>query len=172
SLARTRMSMSTAALVFASCSDSAKAQSLLDELTKTYPKDTPVAIGAVLTKAQLERSKGNLTQAIQLLDSVKSYDMGMIMGNVTNYLRGELYLQQHLGNEAAAEFQKIIDHRGVDAQSLIHPLSHVGLARAAVMRGDTATARKGYQDFFALWKDADPDLPVLVQAKKEYEQIK
>jgi serine/threonine protein kinase/tetratricopeptide (TPR) repeat protein len=171
-LARTRMSRSTAALVFASCGDSAKAQSLLDELIKTFPKDTPVALGAVLTKAQLEKSKGNLTQAMQLLDSVKSYDLGLMMGTVTNYLRGELYLQQHLGNEAAAEFQKIIDHRGVDAQSPTHPLSHVGLARAAVMRGDTATARKGYQDFFALWKDADPDLPVLIQAKKEYEQIK
>ena len=172
SLARTRMSLSTAALVFASCNDSAKAQSLLDELMKTYPKDTLVAMQAALTKAQMEKSKGNLTQAMQLLDSAKSYDMGFITGSTNNYLRGELYLQQHLGNEAAAEFQKIIDHQGIDGLSATHPLSHLGLGRAAIVRGDTATARKEYQNFFALWKDADPDLPVLIQAKKEYESIK
>jgi serine/threonine protein kinase/tetratricopeptide (TPR) repeat protein len=171
-LARTRISLSNAALVLASCNDLPKAQSILDELMKTYPKDTLVAMSASLTKAQMERSRGNLTQATQLLESVRSYDLGLLFGNATNYLRGELYLQQRKGNEAAAEFQTIIDHPGVDVQSPVHALAHVGLAKAAIIRGDTATARKGYQDFFALWKAADPDLPVLIQAKKEYEQIK
>jgi hypothetical protein len=81
-------------------------------------------------------------------------------------------LQQRRGNEAAAEFKSIIEHRGIDHFSPGHPLAHLGLARAAAIKGDTAGARKSYQDFFALWKDADADLPVLVQARKEYEQLK
>jgi tetratricopeptide (TPR) repeat protein len=89
-----------------------------------------------------------------------------------NYLRGYCYLQQRRGNEAIAEFKKIIDNPGIDPFSPARPLAHLGLARAAVVNGDTAGARKAYQDFFALWKDADQDLPVLVQARKEYEQLK
>ena len=77
-----------------------------------------------------------------------------------------------MGKEAAAEFKAIIDHPGVDILSPVSVLAHLGLARAAAINGDTAAARKSYQDFFARWKDADPDLPVLVQAKKEYEQLK
>ena len=74
--------------------------------------------------------------------------------------------------EASAEFEKIIDHRGVDPMSELRPLAHVGLARAAAMSGDVAKARTSYQNFFALWKDADADLPILIQARKEYEQLK
>ena len=77
-----------------------------------------------------------------------------------------------LDKEAAAEFKAIVDHPGIDILSPVTVLAHLGLARAAATSGDTAAARKSYQDFFALWKDADPDLPVLVQAKKEYEQLK
>jgi eukaryotic-like serine/threonine-protein kinase len=77
-----------------------------------------------------------------------------------------------MGNEAAAEFKKIMDSPGMDPLSPAHALSHLGLARAAAVNGDTTAARKSYQDFFALWKDADGDLPVLVQARKEYEQLR
>ena len=77
-----------------------------------------------------------------------------------------------MGKEAAAEFKKIIDNPGIDIFSPVHGLAHLCLAPAAVVNGDTSDARKSYQDFFALWKDADQDLPVLVQAKKEYEQLK
>ena len=90
--------------------------------------------------------------------------LGYILGLSTMYARGNLYLQQRMGKEAAAEFQAIIDLPGVDMFSPVHALAHLGLARAAVMNGDTAAARKSYQDFFAMWKDADQDLPVLVQA--------
>jgi len=83
-----------------------------------------------------------------------------------------LFLEQRRGSEAAAEFKKIIDNRGIDGFSPLHVLAYVGLARASVLNGDTATARKAYQDFFAAWKDADADLPVLVEARKEYEQLK
>lgn len=122
-------------------------------------------------RAGIEKGRGNISEAIQLLESIRSYDHGRVTGLGANYMRGNLYLEQRMGNEAAAEFKKIIDSPGVDPFSPAHALSHLGLARAAVLNGDTAGARKSYQDFFALWKDADQDLPVLVEAKKEYENL-
>jgi len=83
-----------------------------------------------------------------------------------------VFLKGKSGNEAAAEFQKILDHPGVEPFSPFNPLAHLGLARASVLTGDTVKARKEYQDFLAMWKDAESDLPVLVEAKKEYEPIK
>ncbi len=96
----------------------------------------------------------------------------MILGLGTTYARGNLYLKQRLGNEAAAEFKKVIDQPGIDTFSCTHALAHLGLGRALALNGDTAGARKAYQDFFALWKDADHDLPVLVEARKEYDTLK
>ena len=160
-------------LVFAVCDDHNQAQSLLDELRKQYPKSTIVnSVIDPLVRAEEERSRGNLDGAVQVLESVRGYDMGLVTGLANNYLRGTLYLQQRRGNEAAAEFKKIIDNPGVDSFSPAHVLAHLCLGRALAITGDTAGARKSYQDFFALWKDADPDLPVLVEAKKEYEQLK
>lgn len=125
-----------------------------------------------MLRSAIEKNRGNTAEAIRLLESVRSYDFGRITGLGATYMRGHLYLEQRMGNEAAAEFKKIIDRSGIDPLSPAHPLSHLGLARAEVRKGDTAAARKSYQDFFAVWKDADQDLPVLVQAKKEYEQLK
>jgi Tfp pilus assembly protein PilF len=88
------------------------------------------------------------------------------------YLRGQAYLNQQKGAGAAAEFQKILDHRGWQPTSPLYPLAHLGLARAAALSGDTAKARKAYQDFFALWKDADPDITILQEARREYEKLK
>jgi len=127
---------------------------------------------APVIKARQEMNRGNISQAIELMESVRQYDLGLITGVTNNYLRGSLYLQQRSGAEAAVEFQKILDHRGIDIQSPLHQVAHLGMARAAALSGDTAKSRKEYQDFFALWKDADADLPLLVQAKKEYEQLK
>ena len=87
------------------------------------------------------------------------------------YLRGEAYLAGRRGNEAAAEFQKILDHRGVVVNEPIAALAHLGLARAHTLQGDTAKARAAYQDFLTLWKDADPDIPILKQAKAEYAKL-
>jgi Tfp pilus assembly protein PilF len=88
------------------------------------------------------------------------------------YLRGLAYLQLRQGSEAAVEFQKILDHRGIVINSPIGALAHLQLARAYTMQGDTAKARAAYQDFLTLWKDADPDIPVLVAAKSEYAKLK
>ena len=87
------------------------------------------------------------------------------------YVRGLAYLSSKQGAQGAAEFQKILDHRGEGPLSVLYPLANLGLARAAVLQVDTAKARKAYQDFFALWKDADPDVPILIEAKKEYEKL-
>ena len=88
-----------------------------------------------------------------------------------NWIRGQAYLQLKQGAQAAAEFQKIIDHRGWDVTSPLWPLAHLGLARAAVMQGEAAKAKQRYDEFFRLWKDADADLPVLIEAKKEYAKL-
>jgi predicted Zn-dependent protease len=88
------------------------------------------------------------------------------------YLRGQAYLMLHDGNAAAAEFQKFIDHRGVVVNFPWGALARLGLARAYAMQGDTAKARAAYQDFLTLWKDADPDIPILKEAKAEYAKLK
>ena len=171
-LSRGRITTPGAATVHAACNDT-QSQSLLDEVLKLYPKDTIiVSFLTPVIKAEQEKNRGNVSQAIQLLESVRAYDFGFITGLTNNYFRGDLYLQQRSGKEAAAEFQKILDHHGVDILSPLRPLAHLGLARAAALTGDSAKSRKEYQDFFALWKDADADLPVLIRAKKEYEQLK
>ena len=87
------------------------------------------------------------------------------------YVRGQAYLVERRGSEAAAEFQKILNHRGVVVNEPIGTLAHLGLARGYVLNGDTAKARAAYQDFFALWKHADPDIPILKEAKGEYAKL-
>jgi serine/threonine protein kinase/tetratricopeptide (TPR) repeat protein len=170
---RSQLGLPGAALIFALCNEVSNAESLLEESRAANPKNTIISmIVTPMTQAGIEKGRGNTPEAIQLLESIRSYDHGRVTGLGANYLRGNLYLEQRMGNEAAAEFKKIINSPGIDPLSPAHALSHVGLARAAALNGDTTGARKSYQDFFALWKDADPDLPMLVQAKKEYEQLK
>ena len=87
------------------------------------------------------------------------------------YVRGEAYLAARKGREAAAEFQKILDHRGVVVNQPIGALAHLQIGRANAMQGETAKARAAYQDFFTLWKHADPDIPIFKQAKQEYDRL-
>jgi hypothetical protein len=87
-------------------------------------------------------------------------------------VRGEAYLAAHQGSEAAAEFQKILDQRGVVQNEPIGALAHLQIGRAYAMQGDTAKAKAAYQDFLSLWKDADPDIPILIVAKSEYAKLK
>ena len=172
-LSRGENLLSGAALIYAACGDASRAQSMIDAARASAPKNTFLtALITPLVRAEIEKNRGKTAEALQLLESIRNYDLGEAAGLGNNYLRGHFYLEQRRGNEAAAEFKKIIDNRGVDGLSPLHALSYVGLARAAVLNGDTGAARKAYQDFFALWKDADADLPVLVQARKDYEQLK
>jgi tetratricopeptide (TPR) repeat protein len=88
------------------------------------------------------------------------------------YVRKEAFLAAHRGREAVAEFQKILDHRGIVLNEPIGALAHLQLGRAYSLQGDTAKARAAYKDFLALWKDADADIPILIQAKAEYAELK
>ncbi len=172
-LARSRISLSRAAAALALCGETAPAQSLIDELVKRFPKDSYVNVTWLPTaRAAIEMNRNNPAQAIRLLQSANRYEMGIDARLLPAYVRGLAYLRQRAGAQAMGEFQKILDHRGVVAVSPLYPLAHLGLARAALLTGDSAKARKAYQDFFALWKDADPDLSVLIEAKKEYEKLK
>ena len=100
-----------------------------------------------------------------------AYEAGWFDNFMAASLRGQAYLDANRGQEAAAEFQKIIDHRGVVLNSVIGALAHLQLGRAYAMQGDTNKARAAYQDFLTLWKDADPDIPILKQAKAEYAKL-
>ncbi|HEU4768200.1 MAG TPA: tetratricopeptide repeat protein, partial [Pyrinomonadaceae bacterium] len=172
-LFRGGLGLAGAATIYAACGDVGRAQTLIDQARAAMPQSTVLnSIIFPTLRAEVEKSRGNNAEAIQLFESVRSYDGGDAIRLDNNYSRGELYLRQRRGHEAAAEFKKIIENRGIDQFSPAHVVAHVGLARAAVINGDSGAARKSYQDFFALWRDADADLPVLVQARKEYEQLK
>lgn len=172
-LSRGIIGLQIAAVALALCNEQGQVQSLIDESVKRFPKDTlSNNVMLPMIRGVLENSRGNSAQALQLLQPVAPVELGAVTGFWFNYIRGQIYLRQGSGKEAAADFQKILDHRGVEPLSPLYPLAHLGLARAAALNGDTARSRQEYQDFFALWKDADADLPILVQAKKEYEQLK
>jgi eukaryotic-like serine/threonine-protein kinase len=115
-------------------------------------------------------------RAIELLEVASPIELAGAT-NISNsglwpaYVRGEAYLMLHDGNRAAAEFQKYIDHRGIVRNSQIGMLARLGLARAYTQQGNTTKARSAYQDFLTAWKDADPDIPVLIQAKAEYAKL-
>ena len=143
----------------------------LEQLQRASPQDTLVSFVVLPTaRAASEIRAGDPAKAIALLDAAKPFEPGLASLRAI-YVRGQAYLRTMAGPEAAAEFQKILDHRGVDPLSVLYPLSHLGLGRAHVLSGELARARKSYQDFFAIWKDADPDLPILIQAKQEYARL-
>jgi len=172
-LARAGTPLSAAVLALALCGDIARAQSLIDELARREPTDTDInAIWIPMIRAAIETGRGNAAQAIQFLQKSRRYEMGQVWGFWPTYARGQAYRRQGSATEAMMEFQKIIDRRSVWPSDIVYPPAYVGLARAAVASGDTAKARKAYQDFFALWKDADPDIPILIEAKREYEKLK
>ena len=170
-ISRVTATVQTASAAFALCGDADRAQSLMDAVSKRFPNDTLVNIVYwPLNHALIATHRGDPARAIQLLEPALRYE---IVGNFwPQYFRGQALLKLHKGAEAAAEFQKIIDHRGWAPRSALYPLAYVGSAQAAVMNGDTAKARKAYEDFFVLWKDADPDIPTLIEAKKDYEKLK
>jgi serine/threonine protein kinase/tetratricopeptide (TPR) repeat protein len=169
---RSRLTIGITAVVYAACGD-ARGQQASDDLQKRYPKDTFVNFYVTpLVKALVESGKGNTAGAIDATQPVMRFEFGNLPGIWLNYIRGYVFLRGKMGSESAAEFRKILDHRGVDPTSPFYNLAHLGLARAASLNGDGATARTEYQNFVSAWKDADADLPILIEARKEYEQLK
>ncbi len=173
SLSRGRVDLGVAAIDFALCGDTAQAQSLADELLKRFPQES-INIGIVnpMIRAAIANDRGKYAEAIELLQPASRFELGALSGFWINYIRAQAYMGQRSGREAAGEYQKILDHRTVELFSPLYTLAHLGLARAAALTGDTSKSRTEYQNFFAAWKDADADLPVLIQAKKEYDQLK
>jgi eukaryotic-like serine/threonine-protein kinase len=167
-----------AALAYALAGDATHAQSLADDLAKRFPQNTVVQVVWLPTiRAQIETGRKNSARSIELLQAAAPYELGMLSGSATNsclypvYVRAESYLSAHQGQLAAAEFQKILDHRGLLWNCATGALAHLGLARAYVLQSDTAKARAAFQDFLTLWKDADPDIPILKEAKAEYAKL-
>jgi serine/threonine protein kinase/tetratricopeptide (TPR) repeat protein len=167
-----------AGLAFALAGDSTKAQGIVDDLAKRFPEDTIVQFNYLPTiRAQIALGRNDAAKAADTLQAASSYELGTAGGTTfsTNlypiYVRGQAYLAAKQGARAAAEFQRIVDWRGVVANEPIGALAHLGLARAYAMQGEVFQARTAYVDFLTLWKDADPDIPVLTQAKAEYGRL-
>lgn len=168
---------STAAFALAVCGDIAKAGKLMAEEGKKHPEDTFIQnayIPVVQGFANLQR--GNGAAVVAALEVGRPYELGGGAGSSNPaywvlYLRGLAYLRMKDGVKAAGEFQKILDHRGVQPTSEILPMAQLNAARAHVLAGNTVKARSAYQDFLAAWKDADPDIPILKEAKAEYAKL-
>ena len=166
-----------AALAFALTGDTLRAQTLANDLQKRFGQDTSVKFSYLPTlRALLSLNNGEPSKAVEVLQIAAPYDLGAprssyhgIFGPLYPvYFRGQAFLAAHQGAQAAAEFQKILDHRGIVVSDPIGALARLQLGRAFVLLGDKAKAKTAYQNFLTLWKNADPDTPVLKQAKQEY----
>ena len=168
-------------IMAAAAGDGARAPALIADLNMRYPDDTLLQnTWLPLINAQLALKHNDAQKAIDVLQRAVPYELALGDGLASAFVRGNAYLAAHRASEAAAEFKRILDHRGVvtfaswgaPQVGAVMALAHLGLARAYASQGDTAKARPAYDDFFALWKDADPDIPVLKQAKAEYANLK
>jgi eukaryotic-like serine/threonine-protein kinase len=169
-LTRSQLTLANAANALALCGESPNAQTIITDLSKRSSTDTVLnKILLPLVQARIEFQKGNAAQAIQLLEATRPYE-GYALFQIA-YLRGQAFLAQKKATEAAAEFQNILDHRGSQPTSPIYSFAYLELARAAALDGNTAKARDAYQHFFGQWQDADADLRVLPETKKEYENL-
>jgi predicted Zn-dependent protease len=166
-----------AALALARAGDAAHADATGKELPKSNPANTLVNYYWLATiRAAIELDDKNSSKAIELLEPAGAYELGysqpfQVGTMYPAYVRGEAYLAADQASQAAAEYEKILDHRGITLNYPIGALARLGLARAYAMVGDTAKARAAYNDFLALWKDADPDIPILKEAKAEYAKL-
>jgi Flp pilus assembly protein TadD len=168
------------ALALAYAGDSRRVQDLTEDLNRRFPDATIVQFNYLPTlRARLALNRGVPSDALETLRAALPYELGRTTfsnyswnGLYPVYVRGEAYLAAHQGSQAAAEFQKILDHRGIVGNSPIGAFAHLQLGRAYAMQGDTAKARAAYNDFLALWKDADSEIPVLKQAQAEYAKLK
>jgi len=179
-LARNREVQYGAAVALAMAGDSSQAQTLANDLERSFPEDTSVKFNYLPTVlAFLALNHGDPAKAIELLQVAVPYELGQPRSTQTGffgalypiYARGQAYVAARQGAEAAREFQKILDHPGIMVGDPIAVLAHLQLGRAYALQGDTTRAKAAYQAFLTLWEDADPDIPVLKQAKAEYAKL-
>jgi DNA-binding winged helix-turn-helix (wHTH) protein/tetratricopeptide (TPR) repeat protein len=168
------------ALALALAGNSSQAQSLADDLEGHYLEDTSVKFSYLpVLRAMLALNHHQASKAIELLQGATAYELGTPRSNLQGffgalypvYVRGQAYLAAGQGAEAVAEFQKILDHRGIVVSDIIGALARLQIARAYAKVGDTINAESAYRDFLTLWKNADPDIPILKQAKTEYAKL-
>jgi tetratricopeptide (TPR) repeat protein len=168
------------AFALAFSGESSRSQAIADDLEKRFPEDTEVRFGYLPPiRALLALTRGEPSKAIELLRIGVPYDLGaplciapaFIGPLYPVYVRGEAYLAAHEGVEAAAEFQMILDRRGLVVSDPVGALAHLQLGRAYALSGDKTRAKTAYQDFLTLWKDADPDIPILKEAQAEYAKL-
>jgi DNA-binding winged helix-turn-helix (wHTH) protein len=165
-----------AALALALSGDDGRAQLLADDLERRFPQDTVVRFSYLpVLRARAVLNRGDAAKAIELLQAAVPYELGssrLLFGALYPiYERGEAHLAAHQGTEAAIEFQKILDHRGVVGSDPIGALAQLQLGRAQALSGDKIKAKAAYQAFLTLWKDADSDIPILEQARAEYAEL-
>jgi eukaryotic-like serine/threonine-protein kinase len=168
-------SKSLVAQPLAETGDTVHAQAFVDEIARQFPDNTLLnKVGLAVDRAAIELQQNQPQKAISALESALPYDLGAGPSGANYFslhFRGAAYLKVGDGAKAELEYQKILDHPGIDLVSAFYPLAHLGAARAYALQKDTAHARTAYQDFFAAWKDADPDIPILKQAHAEYEKL-
>jgi len=164
------------ALAYAAAGDAAKSASLLESAMRETPDNHFIRSMVVPeARAMHQLARNQAAEAVNTLEAIRGYEFGSgprALGATPPFVRGLAYLKLHDAAKAATEFQRILDHRGVVGWGIEYPLSQLYLGRAYAILGDTAKARTAYQDFFALWKDADPDVPLLKTAKAEYDKLK
>jgi serine/threonine protein kinase/tetratricopeptide (TPR) repeat protein len=161
-----------AALALGLEGDAAKTKALADDLGRRFPEDTYVNFWYLpILRAEFAIIRDDGPHAVEVLQAAGSYELGIEVQLYPAFVRGEAYLSEHRSNEAAAEFQKLLDHPGIVLDDPIGARAHLEIGRAYALQGNTAKARAAYQDFLTLWKDADPDIPILKQAKVEYAKL-
>jgi hypothetical protein len=166
-----------AALALARSGETARARTIVAELEKSYASQTLLKVYWLPTiKAAIELNGNNGAQSLVYLEAAAPYELGdppqFQLGTLyPAYIRGQAQLMAHNGAAAAAEFQKLLDHRGIVVNFVTGALARLGLARSYALSGDTAKAKTAYRDFFTLWKDADPDIPLLKEARAEYAKL-
>ncbi len=179
-LAKNREVQYGAAFALALSGDSSEAQTLANDVERNFPEDTSVRFNYMPSvRALLALNHGEPSQAIEVLQTAVPNELGQPRSAINGffgalypiYVRGEAYMAARQGAEAVTEFQKILDHRGAVVGDPIGALAHLQLGRAYVLSGDQTKAKIAYQDFLTLWKDADPDIPALQQAKAEYAKL-
>jgi tetratricopeptide (TPR) repeat protein len=183
-LSKSRDVVYGAGFALALSGDSSQSQALAEDLSRRFPEDTRVQFTYVPTlRALLTLNHSQPSKAVGLLQTTIPYESGsqttggseylLGAGNLyPAYVRGLAYLAAHQGAEAAREFEKILDHRGIVVSDPIGALAHLQLGRSCALSGNKTKAKSAYQDFLTLWKDADPDIPIFKQAKREYASLR
>lgn len=168
------MALGISSLIAIRAGDEKRAQVLFDDLNREYPLSTfNIGVYSPMIRTMLALSHGGSAAGVtNLMDPARTYELGSVADMLPIYVRGVSYLRVHSATEAEREFQNILDHHSVDAVTTLYPLAQLGLARCYASLERKVESRRAYQVFFTLWKDADRDLPLLVQARREYQELK